>query len=1027
MILKRRAFVLSMMLAFIGAMTLTQCKKTETPTDDPMETPTNTPVLPEGETVTITLTVNQSKDEKLTVEPPYVRFDEGDTLYVGSNGIYVGYLLYDDEDSKFKGTVTGATDGYPLYFYMLGNRGINSISWILDDAGTTGCSVNISNQYNFFAGQPSNKQLPVISYAPSNETYTGSQGITEFTAILRNQCALVKFDVTNPDGFNEPITLHGVNNIVTINFGSETPFAFSQLSDNNTINVGKRDDGYYWAILLPQEAMTEVEVTSGIYEGTIALPTINNNAYLSEGIAVSLHENPLFIPLTFEAMEAGASVTFTKAPTIAELPIEYSLNGGTWTTYSTPIPLTNIGDKVSFRGNNAKYANAGQYSCFSCDKDCYIYGNVMSLVDKESFATNTTLTQRFTFCHLFGNFDSSTNQNAPNPHLYNHSSKTLVLPATTLISGCYFDMFNGCTHLTTAPVLLATTLASSCYEGMFSGCTSLAATPTLSATTLAESCYQSMFSGCTSLTTAPELAVTDLTNKYSCYRSMFSGCTNLTAAPALPSTTIALECYKNMFKDCTSLTTAPTLPATTLYNGCYDGMFSGCTNLTTAPALPATTLTERCYREMFKNCTNLTTAPALPATTLTLFCYKEMFNGCTHLNSVTCLATNISATQCTLDWLSGVAATGTFTKASGITWPSGASGIPSGWTVNEHYDPLATPLTFEAKTAGATVSFTLNAENPVEYSTDGSTWNTYSSGTAITLATVGDKVMFRGNNATYFNLYTNDYSRFSCTNECYIYGNIMSLIDATDYATTTTMTSSNDKAFMSLFANNTNIKNHTSKNLVLPATTLATSCYMGMFSGCTGLTTAPALPATNLAEYCYTMMFFNCTSLTAAPALPATTMTTGCYQNMFAGTGLTSAPELPAVTLASYCYSGMFVACTSLTTASTLPATTLADYCYYNMFSSCTSLTSAPELPASVLAPNCYEIMFEDCTNLKSVTCLATDISASNCTYNWLFGVADSGTFTKAATMSSWPIGPDGVGYVHGIPSGWTVEDYNEL
>ena len=41
-----------------------------------------------------------------------------------------------------------------------------------------------------------------------------------------------------------------------------------------------------------------------------------------------------------------------------------------------------------------------------------------------------------------------------------------------------------------------------------------------------------------------------------------------------------------------------------------------------------------------------------------------------------------------------------------------------------------------------------------------------------------------------------------------------------------------------------------------------------MFSGCTNLTTAPALPATTIAEYCYSGMFDGCTSLTTAPTLP---------------------------------------------------------------------------------------------------------------------------------------------------------------
>jgi len=47
---------------------------------------------------------------------------------------------------------------------------------------------------------------------------------------------------------------------------------------------------------------------------------------------------------------------------------------------------------------------------------------------------------------------------------------------------------------------------------------------------------------------------------------------------------------------------------------------------------------------------------------------------------VTCLATNISATGCTKEWLSGVASGGTFTAVKGVRWTTGASGIPSGWT-----------------------------------------------------------------------------------------------------------------------------------------------------------------------------------------------------------------------------------------------------------------------------------------------------------------------------------------------------------
>lgn len=171
---------------------------------------------------------------------------------------------------------------------------------------------------------------------------------------------------------------------------------------------------------------------------------------------------------------------------------------------------------------------------------------------------------------------------------------------------------------------------------------------------------------------------------YSFYR-LFQNFTCLTDASNLflgeSGSILTNYCYAVMFTGCTSLTSAPKLPATTLAQSCYEIMFSGCTSLTQAPELPATVLVAICYNAMFRGCTSLTQAPDLPATTLTNMCYYRMFYNCTSLNSIKCLATDISATNCLSDWVSGVSATGTFTKPSSVTWPTGTSGIPSDWTV----------------------------------------------------------------------------------------------------------------------------------------------------------------------------------------------------------------------------------------------------------------------------------------------------------------------------------------------------------
>ena len=192
-------------------------------------------------------------------------------------------------------------------------------------------------------------------------------------------------------------------------------------------------------------------------------------------------------------------------------------------------------------------------------------------------------------------------------------------------------------------------------------------------------CYYYMFYKCESLTTAPELPATTLAPY--CYANMFQGCTSLTTAPELPATTLAEYCYKYMFHQCSSLTTAPAiLPATTLAPYCCSGMFQDCSSLTSAPALPATTLANNCYYYMFANCTSLTTAPELPTTTLTDSCYASMFQGCSNLTSINVSFTAWNPTNATTRWVTGVAASGTFTCPAELPDTRSVSNIPAGWT-----------------------------------------------------------------------------------------------------------------------------------------------------------------------------------------------------------------------------------------------------------------------------------------------------------------------------------------------------------
>lgn len=304
------------------------------------------------------------------------------------------------------------------------------------------------------------------------------------------------------------------------------------------------------------------------------------------------------------------------------------------------------------------------------------------------------------------------------------------------------------------------------------------------------------------------------------------------------------------------------------------------------------------------------------------------------------------------------------------------------------------------------------ATNAVNYSLDnGKTWTELAANTSSPTVTTGNKIMWKGEltpNSSY------GIGIFSSSGRFNVEGNAMSLLYGNNFKGQTDLVGKN-KAFYRLFDGNTNVIN--AKNLSLPATTLASSCYRNMFNGCTALTTAPELPATTLADYCYYNMFSVCTSLETTPELQATTLNQYCYYGMFSGcTGLTTAPILPATTLANYCYGWMFNGCTSLTTAPELPATALTENCYCEMFRGCTSLVTAPELPATTLASNCYEYMFRGCTNLNYIKAMFTTTPSTNYTNNWVNGVASSGTFVKNSAATWTTRG------VNGVPNGWTVE-----
>ena len=292
------------------------------------------------------------------------------------------------------------------------------------------------------------------------------------------------------------------------------------------------EDAENWTV--PAEAAAGSPVTA-TYNGTKKVKSV-------KAVKKSAVDPKYATPLTIEAITPGnISVSGLREG------FQYSKNGGAKTAVTNDEIVLNAGDKVQFYGNGTSitYYQGTNITGIGDGFTCKVYGNIMSLVDEEGFATATTLSEGYTFAGLFFGFNTLTDASG------------LLLPATQLAENCYYEMFRGCSSLTTAPELPAETLAASCYYYMFYKCSALTAAPALPAETLAENCYNQMFRDCSSLTTAPELPAETLVS--SCYRSMFMNCTALTASPVLPAETLVENCYYQMFSNCRKLATVTCL------------------------------------------------------------------------------------------------------------------------------------------------------------------------------------------------------------------------------------------------------------------------------------------------------------------------------------------------------------------------------------------------------------------------------------------------------------------------------------
>ena len=467
-------------LAVMGAM-MAGCASEDNIIADPQQ-----PAGPMGPlTLTTTVTLGDGANTRALTSEGVKTFKEGDQIAVKyrwgnniptmdlSNALKATDISSDGKTATFTVTLTETPDAgcNVTYVYPAAIESDESRNNMIQN-DQDGTLTTLASKFDYCEGSGT-----MGGTAPN---FVLPKGVT-----LKNQLTLAKFTVSD-DGTSDITS--GVTQLM-IDDGTHGYVV------NRTAAAGP-----IWVAMYPIASTQKIKVTAikgtAVYQsGDITGKTLAKNNYYditvtTPQIDMSSISDDLKQPLTFQAKEDDTKVKFTLAPCVKQ-PVEYSTDGTNWATYTsdTEIELASEGDKVMFRGNNAAYSAGGYNSTFSVtDGGCYVYGNVMSLVNATAFPVVKTLTANDAFWCLFNGGG-----------IHSHDSKKIMLPATTLTEYCYAHMFYGCGNLTTAPALPATTLTVGCYDSMFSGCSNLTTAPDLPATTLVDYCYSDMFNFCWNL------------------------------------------------------------------------------------------------------------------------------------------------------------------------------------------------------------------------------------------------------------------------------------------------------------------------------------------------------------------------------------------------------------------------------------------------------------------------------------------------------------------------------------------------
>ena len=286
---KRARKGMTLLLAAAMLIGMTQCKKN-------VETITTT----HENGIRISLKVeNGTRHHVITTGEPFpgdlgkVEFDDEDMLYVFNGGNIVGAMVYDADDEIFNGIIgvdVTEDEPYPpvaldpddyLHFGFFGNAVLG-----MDEQGI----------YADISGQKRN--LPVLSVGQTADLYGNYEaaGITDFSCVLENKCALVKFTfngVTAEVGMalDDEVILSGVLTQARLDISNGVTVT-PDLNSTGKIalyHASSGDANVRWAVMLPQNAVSNKNMLlrNWLYTGNVSIDAVAINEYKEVAVSCS--------------------------------------------------------------------------------------------------------------------------------------------------------------------------------------------------------------------------------------------------------------------------------------------------------------------------------------------------------------------------------------------------------------------------------------------------------------------------------------------------------------------------------------------------------------------------------------------------------------------------------------------------------------------------------------------------------------------------------------------------------------------